>query len=143
MLGLRNRGIMEVEFEVVQGPMETKPEITRVEYDLDSLIVHIEPEYDAEPIIVSFDSSIGFRVLDEGNLLEFWEKFNLNSGWLYRIISGGWFDLESKRNGFVSQHHSDVQEYLIIGVNECVSVLAGEAPTVVLPSSNKASNPSP
>ena len=128
---------MEVDFKVIQGPLETKPEITRVEYDLHNLVIHIEPVYDAEPIIVTFDSSIGYRVLDEGNLLEFWDKFNLSNGWLYQIVSGGWFELESNRNGFVSQHHSGIQEYLIIGVNECVSVLAGEPPTVVLPSPNK------
>ena len=134
---------MDVDFEVLQGPLKTKPEITRVEYDLHSLVIHIEPEYDVKPIIVTFESSIGYRVLDEGNLLEFWDKFNLSNGWLFQIASGGWFDLESRRKGFVSQHHSDVQEYLIIGVNECVSVLAGEPPTVVLPSPNKTSNPTP
>lgn len=127
---LTSRYDMEIDFRVIQGPLETKPEITRVEYDLHNLVIHIEPKYDADPIIITFDSSIGFRILDEGNLLEFWEEFNLNNGWLYQIISGGWYELESTRSGFVSQHHSDVQEYLIIGVNECVSVLAGGPPSV-------------
>lgn len=128
---------MEVNFEIIEGPLDTKPEITRVDYDLHNLVVHIEPTYDAEPIVVTFDSSLGFRVLDEGNLLEFWDHFNLKDGWLFQISSGGWYDLESKRNGFVSQYHSDVREYLIIGVNECVSVLSVEPPKVVVPGPNK------
>lgn len=128
---------MEVNFEIIEGPLDTKPEITRVDYDLHNLVVHIEPTYDAEPIVVTFDSSLGFRVLDEGNLLEFWDHFNLKDGWLFQISSGGWYDLESKRNGFVSQHHSDVREYLIIGVNECVSVLSVEPPKVVVTGPNK------
>jgi len=128
---------MEMSFEVIEGPLDTKPEITRIAYDLHNLVVHIEPTYDADPIVVTFDSSIGFRVLDEGNLLEFWDYFNLKDGWLFQISEGGWYELESKRNGFVSQHHSDVREYLIIGVNECVSVLSAEPPKVVAPSPNK------
>lgn len=128
---------MEVNFEIIEGPLDTKPEITWVDYDLHNLVVHIEPTYDGEPIVVTFDSSLGFRVLDEGNLLEFWDHFNLKDGWLFQISSGGWYDIESKRNGFVSQHHSDVREYLILGVNECVSVLSVEPPKVVVPGPNK------
>lgn len=124
-------------FEILEGPLDTKPEITRLDYDLHNLVVHIEPAYAAEPIIVTFDSSLGFRALDEGNLLEFWDHFNLKDGWLFQISAGGWYDLESKRNGFVSQHHPDVREYLIIGVNQCVSVLSVEPPIVVVPGPNK------
>ena len=124
---------MEVKFEIIEGPLGTKPEIIRLEYNLHNLVLYIEPTYDAEPIVVTFDSPLGFRVLDEGNLLEFWDHFTLKDGWLFQISAGGWYQLESERNGFVSQHHSDVQEYLIIGVNECVSVLSGDQPKVVFP----------
>ena len=128
---------MEVNFEIIEGPLETKPEITRLEYDLHNLVLYIEPTYDAEPIVVTFDSSLGFRLLDEGNLLEFWDHFNLKDGWLFQISAGGCYQLESKRNGFVSQHHSDAREYLIVGVNECVSVLSAEPPKVVFPGPKK------
>ena len=128
---------MDVEFEVLKGPLATKPEITRVDYDLHSLVVHIEPEYNCKPMTVTFDSPIGYRVLDEGNLLEFWNRFSLKDGWLFRITSGGWFELESRRNGFLSQHDSEIQEYFIIGVDECISVLTSKPPIVVLPRPNK------
>ncbi|WIO73603.1 hypothetical protein QP938_09890 [Porticoccaceae bacterium LTM1] len=128
---------MEVNFEVIEGPLDTKPEIIRLDYDLHNLVIHIEPAYSADPIVVTFDSSVGFRVLDEGNLLEYWDHLNLNDGWLFQISSGGWYDLESTRSGFVSQNHSDVREYLIVGLNECISVLSMEPPKVVVPGPNK------
>ena len=77
---------MDVEFEVLKGPLATKPEITRVDYDLHSLVIHIELEYDGKPMTVTFESPIGYRVLDEGNLLEFWCRFSLKDGWLFRCV---------------------------------------------------------
>ena len=46
----------------------------------------------------------GFRVLDEGDLLEFWGTEFWKSGlaqgsFLFEVLRGGWFDLEAQRSG--------------------------------------------
>ena len=79
---------------------------------------------------VIFEEPAGFRVLDEGDLLEFWPDCSMSIGWLHEITSGGWFDLEKNRSGFLSSDSSDIIEYLIVGVNYCVRILAWEKPRV-------------
>ena len=79
---------------------------------------------------VSFDSFYGFRVLDELDLTEFWSQCSLLEGWFYEVRSGGRKDLELSRPSFISGRQEWVKEYLIIGLNECVSVLSKERPTI-------------
>lgn len=124
---------MDIEFEIVEGPLKSNPEIVLINYDLNTLTLEVEPEFDGEPIIVAFELVEGIRVLDEGNLLEFWDSFNLNSGWIFRIVSGGWFSQELNRPGFLSLRESEVMEYIVIGENECVSVLTYSEPKVTYP----------
>lgn len=124
---------MELEFAVLESPLQSGAEVTRLEYDLHNLVINIEPIFDAPPIVVTFESAIGFRVLDEGDLVEFWKHLSSKDGWLFQILAGGWFELESQRDGFISQHNSHVCEYLIVGPNECVSVLAYKPPLVAKP----------
>lgn len=87
---------------------------------------------------VHFDAIHGFRVLDEGDLGEFWSECNLTSGWCFEVLKGGWNDLENTRDHFVSGKLYQQKEYLIIGLDECVSVLAYGPPTIVgiTPSNN-------
>ena len=47
--------------------------------------------------------------------------------------SGGWFDLEKHRNGFVSGVTDGYFEYLILGENECVSVITNDKPVITEP----------
>lgn len=79
---------------------------------------------------VLFRMPVGFRLLDEGDLLEFWPQCSLDRGWLYEVKSGGWRDLESSRPGFLTQHHSAVSEFLLVTQNSCLSVLSAESPNV-------------
>ena len=79
---------------------------------------------------VSFDWVVGFRVLDEGDLCEFWSKCTLADGWLFEVFSGGWKELEQCRPHFVSGHDEKVREFLVAGLNECVSVLSYEVPAI-------------
>ena len=51
-------------------------------------------------------------------------------GWLFSVSAGGWLDQERLRPGFVSRNRDDLREFLIIGQNECVNVLALSVPTV-------------
>ena len=103
-------------------------EIIYVDFDIETLIVTVK--LDGDKIDVSFDAPAGYRVLDEGDLLEFWPACSSFNGWLYRINSGGWLDQERERSGFTSAARTDAVEYFIIGCNYCVSVLAWEAPGV-------------
>lgn len=87
---------------------------------------------------VNFDASYGFRVLDEVDLCEFWSKCNLTQGWCFEVLEGGWNALEKTREHFVSGKLYGPREFLIVGLNECVSILAHEPPIVIeLPASNK------
>lgn len=90
--------------------------------------------------IASFDASWGFRVLDEGDLGEFWSQCNLKQGWCFEVLSGGWNDLEKTRGHYVTGKLYEPREFLFIGLNECVSVLASENPIITERSpSNKSS----
>ena len=105
-------------------------EVINIEFDVEELEVTVL--IDGYKLDVSFDSPAGFRVLDEGDLLEFWPDCSSPNGWLYEIFEGGWFDQERNRKGFVSTANNPaVREYFIVGTNYCVNVLALAAPCVV------------
>lgn len=80
---------------------------------------------------VTVDDVIGFRLLDEGDLLDFWSAgISSQKGWIFEIAAGGWLAQESLRAGFVSQQRAGVREFLVIGVDWCLSLLALSAPKV-------------
>lgn len=75
--------------------------------------------------MVSFDDTTGFRVLDERDLMEYWPVCSTPNGWLFDIKEGGWLDQERLRIGNnMLSIYPDVKEYLITGINECVSVFS-------------------
>jgi hypothetical protein len=80
---------------------------------------------------VRFEQTYGFRVLDELDLTEFWSHCTLEDGWLFEVTSGGWKELELTRPHFHSGRQDWVREYLVVGLNECVSVLTKEEPSVL------------
>ncbi|RKR11954.1 hypothetical protein C8C83_3713 [Flavobacterium sp. 90] len=111
---------------------KSNPEIFNVSYDLWTLKITLSFNDHPSPIYVIFKNVVGFRVLDEGNLLEFWNPDVRVPGWIWKVESGGWFELEKLRNGFVSQHHSiDHNEYLISSINDCVSVISTSEPIII------------
>lgn len=95
--------------------------VESLSYDLDTLKIIIVAESNKR-IEVTFKQPIGFRCLDEGDLLEFWKNPKITNNWLIQIHDSGWFEQESKRPGFLSKD-CDINEYLIKGKNECVNVL--------------------
>ena len=103
-------------------------EVVNLNFDVDLLEITIS--IDGDKIDIIFEEPAGFRVLDEGDLLEFWPECSLQKGWLHEVTSGGWFELESKRSGFSLSGNSVITEYLIVGVNYCVSILGWEKPSV-------------
>ena len=78
--------------------------------------------------LISFPQTYGFRVLDELDLTEFWSQCSLAQGWFFEVVGGGWKDLEKTREFFHSGRPDWVREYLVVGFNECVSVLSKEEP---------------
>ena len=109
--------------------MET-PEVIGIQYDLWVLRVVLSfPEVRA-PTYVDFEAVSGFRVLDERDLLEFWHPKVRQPGWLWNVTSGGWLSGESTRSGFSGTGTLAMREYLVAGINDCVSVFSGSEPIV-------------
>ena len=113
---------------------EGLPEIVNINYDLWYLTVTLEFPNQDSPVYVRAEEVIGFRVLDEGNLLEFWNSENRSDGWLLKIISGGWFELESTRKGFISGYDKEYSEYLILGIDDCINIITDIKPKIIVPS---------
>ena len=104
-------------------------EVISVCYDTRTLEVTVAASGHVRQVI--FNQPGGFRVLDEGDLLEFWPECSTPNGWLFEIYHGGWKSLESTRPGFTSGDHSCKREYLIVGCTACVSVLSFDEPEIV------------
>ena len=103
-------------------------EVINLSYDLYNLTISLT-DSDKNSILVIFQSVIGFRVLDEGDLTEFWRSINSSHGWAFEITAGGWHDHEKLREGyFVSAHNSQAKEYVFLGCDDCVSVISLEEP---------------
>jgi hypothetical protein len=119
-----------MECKAIEPPLSNNEtiEIVHIEFDIEVLTVTVL--IDGDKIDISFDSPAGYRVLDEGDLLEFWPNCSSFNGWLYEIYNGGWLDQERSREGFVSAAKTDSKEYFIIGCHYCINVLAWETPSV-------------
>lgn len=109
------------------------PEVTHIEYDLWVLRIRLEFKSTDTPIYVEFDGVVGFRLLDEGMLLEMWGGETSSSHWLFEVQSNGWHDQERKRPGFISNMTEECTEYLVAGIDDCVSVLNYGNPAVRMP----------
>ncbi len=84
------------------------------------------------PLSAEFDGVYGFRVLDEGDLLEFWSPETRVESWLWLVEKDGWFAQERVRSGFLSGVGDRIySEYLVLGQNDCVSVFSSNVPRIV------------
>jgi hypothetical protein len=109
---------------------QSSVDITSVHFECSELVVKLISGGDRTAVTVRFSEVAGFRLLDEGNLLEFWPACAAVKGWLFLIRKNGWFDLESSRPGFLLEKGLGLSEYFIASQNSCLSVLSGRAPTV-------------
>jgi hypothetical protein len=107
-------------------------EITHIEYKSGCLEITAQSTDCNEIVHAIFQETAGFRVLDEGDLLDFWPTCSSPNGWIFRIFDGGWFDQERQRAGFIRGDISEIHEYLVTGINECVSVFAWAPPELRL-----------
>jgi hypothetical protein len=105
-------------------------EIACVSHTPDRLVVNLG----VGPSLI-FEDVIGFRLLDEGDLLEFWPECSAEHGGLFKIVQGGWLSQESTRAGFRSADRAGLNEFFVTGPNACVNVLGfGEPQFEVEPS---------
>jgi|SRR5882672_5114541 len=116
----------------VDGVASTGTEVIAVGFDIRVLRVTVEFRPTRDWVYIDFSFPRGFRVLDEGDLVEYWRAPHAQESFLFEVESGGWLDLEAQRSGFVSTQRKDVTEYLVAGEEACVSVLAIERPHVAV-----------
>lgn len=110
-------------------PSDRLTQLESLQYSREGLVVSVSSQHWNAKVV--FEQTYGFRVLDELDLTGFWSQCSLADGWLLEVTSGGWKALELMRPDFLSGRNEWVREYLIIGLNECVSVLTKEALKVV------------
>ena len=103
-------------------------EILRIEYTPANLQAFVLDMNTKSEYVVEFSRIIGFRVLDEGYLLDFWPECSVLNGWLFEILSGGWLSHEA--NIFLVDLNPKATEYFIAGDNDCLSVISNAAPSV-------------
>jgi len=102
------------------------PEIARLDYDTLNLRLTLKFA-DSPPAHLTFKDLSGFRVLREGDLIEYWGGARPD-GWLWVVQSGGWRATEAQRSGFVSGDMQGIREFLVVGQVDCVSVLSSSVP---------------
>jgi hypothetical protein len=103
--------------------------VQSLRYDGEALVVEIQGE-NLSRASLTFADVIGFRVLDERDLCEFWNEYSEPNGWLYEVERGGWLDLEKHRALFNSPAlFGELREYLVVD-DKCVSVLCLTPPEI-------------
>jgi hypothetical protein len=117
-------------YVVEEAPAGT-PQIVELHYDVWTLRITLDFEEFRGVVYVDFESPCGFRVLDEGDLLELWSDLPRGADWIYTVDSNGWMDQERHRSGFVSDPE-DLTEYFLAGGDDCVSVIAFDAPSITV-----------
>jgi hypothetical protein len=109
------------------------PELITVNYDLWTLRLTLAFRSN-EIVYVDFEAVEGFRVLDEGQLLEFWGD-DSKDHWVFEGLDNGWLATEAARETapFIAEN-GQLKEYLVAGINDCVSILDYEYPRVTFKS---------
>ncbi len=81
---------------------------------------------------VEFDGPRGFRLLDEGDLLRYWEAKVFSPGHhVFEITSGGWRAQETQLSGMLSVSNAiGTREWFVATSNTCVNVLCAAPPRV-------------
>jgi hypothetical protein len=118
--------------QVLESSLRYKQKVIRaLHYDSLSLVIDIQGERKFSFARVTFRKPIGFRVLDEMDLSEFWNNYSEPNGWLYEVLEGGWMELEAQRQGFSSHaiFENKLKEYLLVD-DKCISVLSANPPEI-------------
>ncbi|MDP1976424.1 hypothetical protein [Undibacterium sp.] len=84
-------------------------------------------------IEIHFEEARGFRVLDEGDLIPYWQSKVFEPGYcLFEIKSGGWLEQERQFPGMlaITEAVGDFREWFICTEYNCVNVLAVNPPLI-------------
>ncbi len=81
---------------------------------------------------IHFADISGFRLLDEGDLLGYWESKSFNDDHhIYEILHGGWATGESVDEGVLSRNeYINYREWFVATTNQCVNVLSSDEPNL-------------
>lgn len=105
------------------------PEILSVNYDLELLEIKYSVN-EKEEYLIRFSNPTGFKCLDERDMMDYWGNKDLTDNWILEIIEGGWLDQERKR-AFISHEIFNLREFLIEGLDDCITVFAEEEPEII------------
>jgi hypothetical protein len=106
-------------------------EVVGVEYAPNCLVVSTRSPDDSTQVLVEFTDIVGFRVLDERDLMEFWPECSAPNGRLFEILAGGWLSQELLRPGsLLGPMKIKAREYFLAGSDDCVSVISYGEPVV-------------
>ena len=106
-------------------------EVTELHHTPDQLVITLVSADESRQIDVTFRQVLGYRVLDEGDLLEFWPECSTPNGWLFQINFGGWLQQELDREGFLSGRNLlETKEFMITGISDCVNILSLDRPRI-------------
>mgnify|MGYP001278424674 CR=1 FL=1 len=106
-------------------------DVDTVNFSSNGLVITLSSAKERKCWELSFIDVMGHRVLDEGDLLEFWPVCSRPRGSIFQIQAGGWLAQESNREGFLLHHmQPDICEYFVNGSGACVCVLTQSAPEI-------------
>jgi hypothetical protein len=99
------------------------------------VVVETNPNGSEERLLVEyhFEAPRGFRFLDEGDLIRYWESKIFAHGYhLFEVLSGGWSEQEKQVPGMLSVTAAvdTFREWFICTTNGCVNVLSVNQPLV-------------
>jgi hypothetical protein len=134
---MRDKPTCELVTEAMQFSIK---DIEVISFDMQLLRIQCSTA-DLPAVIVEFDRPIGFRVLDEGQLCEYWNEYSLPNGWLWQVTKGGWLALEVSRQVFWANDQNDLLEYFVVG-DFCVNVITRFPPRIRLNQKDNSDPPS-
>ena len=81
---------------------------------------------------LSFEGIHSFRVVDERHLLEYWPECSSQNGWIFKVVSGSFYEQEKLREGncIMSHFFPNAFEILVTGLDDCVSITTQELPSI-------------
>jgi hypothetical protein len=104
------------------------PTILHIDYDLYTLNVVYEVSIDNE-YLVSFQHPVAFKVMDEQDLIRFWQYKIITNNALVEIKQGGMLERE-KEDSFISDQIHPLREFLLKGSDESLFVLCNKLPII-------------
>lgn len=93
-------------------------------------IVVAAPEGVDRYLEIHFVFARAFQVMDEGDMLGYWQTPLTTGHALYKVTSGGWRERAAGQFLHVTASLDAMQEWLVVSECLCVSVISAHAPHV-------------